>query len=41
VPVVAGRGRRLLDGLPEIRLELIQSVATPAGYLLTDYRIAR
>jgi len=41
VPVVVGRGRRLLEGLPEIRLELIQSVATPAGFLLTDYRIAR
>ena len=41
VPVVVGRGRRLLDGLPEIRLELIQSVATPAGFLLADYRIAR
>jgi dihydrofolate reductase len=40
-PVVAGHGRRLLDGLPEIRLELVQGVATPAGYLLTDYRIAR
>ena len=40
-PVIAGRGRRLLDGLPPIRLELLRSVSSPSGYLLADYRLAR
>ncbi|MBS2537642.1 dihydrofolate reductase family protein [Catenulispora sp. NF23] len=40
VPVVVGHGRRLLDGLPHIGLELIRSVGTPSGYLLADYRVA-
>ncbi len=38
---IAGRGRRLLDGLPSMQLELIQSEISPTGYLLVDYRIAR
>jgi dihydrofolate reductase len=38
-PVIAGSGRRLLDGLPAIRLEPIQGTTTPAGYLLAGYRI--
>jgi dihydrofolate reductase len=37
-PVIAGSGRRLLEGLPLIRLESIQSVTSPSGYLLLDYR---
>ena len=37
-PVIAGSGRRLLDGLPSIRLESIRSVTSPSGYLLVDYR---
>ena len=37
-PVIAGRGRRLLEGLPAIRLESIRSVTSPSGYLLLDYR---
>jgi dihydrofolate reductase len=40
-PRIAGRGRRLLDGLPSIRLETIRSELSPAGYLLVDYRIIR
>ena len=40
-PVIAGRGRRLLDGLPSIRLESIRSVTSPTGHLLVDYRISR
>lgn len=40
-PAIAGRGRRLLDGLPPIRLELLRSATSPKGYLLADYRIAR
>jgi dihydrofolate reductase len=38
-PVIAGSGRRLLDGLPAIRLEPIRSTTSPAGYLLADYRV--
>lgn len=38
-PVIAGNGRRLLDGLPPARLESIQSVTSPTGHLLVDYRI--
>ena len=38
-PMIAGRGRRLLDGLPSMRLELIQSEISLTGYLLVDYRV--
>jgi dihydrofolate reductase len=38
-PRIVGRGRRLLDGLPAIRLESIQSKMSPTGYLLVDYRV--
>jgi dihydrofolate reductase len=38
-PTIAGRGRRLLDGLPSIRLESIRSETSPTGYLLVDYRV--
>jgi|SRR3712207_1019978 len=37
-PVIAGSGRRLLDGLPSIRLEPIRSGTSPSGHLLVDYR---
>ncbi|HTC70538.1 MAG TPA: dihydrofolate reductase family protein [Acidothermaceae bacterium] len=40
-PRIVGRGRRLLDGLPSIRLESIRSATSPAGYLLVDYRVIR
>ena len=40
-PVVAGRGRRLLEGLPALRLEAIRSELSPTGHLLVDYRVAR
>ena len=40
-PAIAGRGRRLLDGLPPIRLESLRSATSPTGYLLADYRISR
>ncbi len=39
-PRIAGHGRRLLDGLPPIRLEPIRSETSPTGYLLVDYRVA-
>ena len=38
-PRIAGRGRRLLDGLPSIVLEAIQSETSPTGYLLVGYRV--
>jgi len=38
-PRIAGSGRRLLDGLPSIRLEAIRSQISPTGYLLVDYRV--
>ena len=40
-PRIAGSGRRLLDGLPSIRLESIRSATSPTGYLLVDYRVIR
>jgi riboflavin biosynthesis pyrimidine reductase len=40
-PMIVGRGRRLLDGLPPIQLELIRSEISPTGYLLADYRVIR
>jgi dihydrofolate reductase len=38
-PNIAGSGRRLLDGLPSIKLESIRGEASPAGSLLVDYRV--
>jgi dihydrofolate reductase len=38
-PRIAGRGRRLLDGLPPIRLEPVRSELSPTGHLLVDYRV--
>ena len=40
-PRIAGRGRRLLDGLPSIQLESIRTKVSPTGYLLVDYRVTR
>lgn len=40
-PRIAGRGRRLLDGLPSIQLEAIRSEISPTGSLLVDYRVLR
>jgi dihydrofolate reductase len=38
-PAIAGSGRRLLDGLPPIRLESIRTTTSPTGHLLVDYRV--
>lgn len=38
-PRIAGRGRRLLDGLPPIGLETIQHDTSPTGYLLVGYQV--
>ena len=40
-PTITGSGRRLLEGLPAIRLESIRSATSPTGYLLVDYRVIR
>jgi dihydrofolate reductase len=40
-PMIVGRGRRLLDGLPATQLELIRSEISPTGYLQVDYRVIR
>ena len=40
-PRIAGRGRRLLDGLPSIQLGSIRSSTSPTGHLLVDYRVIR
>jgi dihydrofolate reductase len=38
-PNIAGGGRRLLEGLPAIRMESIASTTSPTGYLLLAYRV--
>jgi len=40
-PKIAGRGQRLLDGLPPIQLESTRSSTSPSGHLLADYRVLR
>ncbi|MGE5375134.1 MAG: dihydrofolate reductase family protein [Bacteroidota bacterium] len=40
-PRIAGRGRRLLDGLPSTQLETIRSEISPTGSLLVGYRVIR
>lgn len=41
VPAIAGTGRKLLDGLPATRLEVLRGTTSPTGYLLVDYRVMR
>lgn len=38
-PTIVGTGRRLLDDLPETRLNLISSTGSPRGNLLAHYRV--
>jgi dihydrofolate reductase len=40
-PRIAGRGRRLLDGLLSTQLETIRSEISPTGSLLVGYRVIR
>jgi dihydrofolate reductase len=40
-PTIAGVGRRLLDGVPATRLELIGAESSPSGHLLATYRVLR
>ncbi|MFC9688648.1 dihydrofolate reductase family protein [Kribbella sp. NPDC056951] len=39
VPTIVTTGRRLLDGLPGIRLETITCTTSASGHLLVDYRV--
>lgn len=38
-PTIPAGGRKLLEGLPAIRLESIESTTSPTGYLLVGYRV--
>jgi dihydrofolate reductase len=38
-PAVAGSGRRLLDDLPPLRLELLAGSTSPTGHLVLDYAV--
>jgi len=38
-PAITGRGRRLLEQLPPIRLEPLRNATSPTGYVLVDYRV--
>jgi dihydrofolate reductase len=40
-PAIAGSGQRLLDGLPPMQLETIESDVSPTGSLLLGYRVRR
>jgi dihydrofolate reductase len=40
-PRIAGGGRRLLDGVPSIELESIETEISPTGSLLIGYRVRR
>ena len=40
-PAIAGSGRRLLDGVPATRLELIGAESSSSGSLLASYRVLR
>lgn len=40
-PTIAGAGRRLLDGVPPARLELVGAESSTSGHLLATYRVVR
>ena len=40
-PRIAGGGRRLLDGISAIQLEMRRGEISPTGYLLVDYGVVR
>jgi len=40
-PVIVGSGRRLLDEVPFLRLELVRSSTSPSGVLMASYRVVR
>ena len=40
-PAIPGTGRRLLEGLPETRLELLSAESSSSGHLLATYRVIR
>jgi dihydrofolate reductase len=40
-PTIANSGRRLLEGVPWTRLEVIRSETSPTGHILVSYRVIR
>jgi dihydrofolate reductase len=38
-PAIAGKGQRLLEGLPPMRLEPVDATTSPSGSLLLGYRV--
>jgi dihydrofolate reductase len=38
-PAIAAQGRRLLDGVPATRLELVSAAPSPGGHLVLAYRV--
>jgi dihydrofolate reductase len=40
-PTIAGAGRRLLDGVPASRLQLVGAESSPSGHLLATYHVLR
>lgn len=40
-PSIAGEGRRLLEGLQEMRLDSLGSAISPTGSVLANYRVRR
>jgi len=39
-PRIVGPGRKLFNGLPPINLNLVESIVSPTGYLLLNYKIS-
>ncbi len=40
-PTIAGRGRRLFEGVPPLGLELTRGLVSPGGYVIAEYRVVR
>jgi len=40
-PMIAGRGRRLFDGVPPMQLEPVATETSPTGYQLVTDRVVR
>ena len=40
-PRIVGEGRRLLEGLADIRLEALEIQASPTGHLIAAYRVSK
>ncbi|MGW6282083.1 dihydrofolate reductase family protein [Kribbella sp. NPDC055071] len=40
-PTTVGKGQRLFDELPPIRVETLSSTTSPSGYVFIDYRVVQ